>query len=621
MREEEFEFLGMAKPPALPAEVDQVKLVQGIRLKRKKMQQDHEEEFSKEMQNATNYVRDKRGPDIIARHKLECREWILEERQKHEMKRFPESIAGMREAPPEEGAVADDAAKGAQKTDAKGKPVEEEIPVMKTGTTDAVLEILKHINDYTTMWEGRGDRANFEDPVDIELARKEVYPRVEAEIKKIVDQEIENELKNLINLYQPAKGKKGKAGGGKKKKGGKAGGKKGKKKNWVSKAVENQYTSDDACVSDLAMTDHVLLTVAPAYFKDFVGEFAYMGQVQRVQEPFAVAPSAQMVKSMIIEHCVLPLASLHIRQRVKPEMCARSLLIYGPRGTGKSMLARCIATETGAAFFNLSPSVIEGKYTTATHGKTGTDLLIYKVFMVAQYLAAKGGPSIIYIDHVEQVFRKVGGGGKKKKGGGGDPDGPFRLKKILQKGMNQIMRGPESEMKDRILVIGVTDCPFDRFPADYGDLRMRGKPDLSQRPPWAKDMMDSFDFKVWCSFPDCGSRALLIRKFIEAKGVVVDPAKLNISALSIAADGYSAGSLKQTATRVLTSRRIQQLKNRPLQVDEFLGPLSRTDASWPEDWLAFRAFDHEASGEKDRIENYKEKLTKLEGGDDKAKKK
>merc|ERR550537_1442159 len=313
----------------------------------------------------------------------------------------------MREPPPEEGAVADAAAPAA-KPDPKAKPAgEEDIPVMKTGTTDAVLEILKHINDYTTMWEGRGDRANFEDPVDIELARKEVYPKVETEIKQSVDQEIENELKNLINLYQPAKGKKGKAGGGKKGKKAKgAGGKKGKKKNWVSKAVENQYTSDDAVVSDLAMADHVLITVVPAYFKDFVGEFAYMGQVQRVQEPFAVAPSSQMIKSMIIEHCVLPLASLHIRQRVKPEMCAKSLLIYGPSGTGKSMLARCIATETGAAFFNLSPSVIEGKYTTATHGKTGTDLLIYKVFMVAQYLAARGGPSIIYIDHVEQCSGK-----------------------------------------------------------------------------------------------------------------------------------------------------------------------------------------------------------------------
>jgi len=504
--------------------------------------------------------------------------------------------------------------------------------VTKTGTTQAVHDILQHINDYTQNWENpTAERANFEDPVDIELARAEVRPSVEEEMRKLVEQEIEGELQNIKKLYEAPK-KKGKAGGGKKGKKAKGGGaKKGKKKNWVNKTVEQKYVGsggDDGCVGELAGFG-MLGTVTPAYFKDFVGEFAYMGQVQRVQEPFAVAPSSQMIKSMIIEHCVLPLASLHVRTRLDdpeklkqgaPRMVARSLLIYGPRGTGKSMLARCIATETGAAFFNISPSVIEGKYTMSTSGKTGPDELIYKTFMVSQYLASYGGPSIIYIDQVDKVFRKVGGGGKKKKGGGGDPDGPFRIKKILQKMFAQIITGPESQLKDRILVIGVTDAPFDRFPNDSNEIRMRGKPDLSQRPPWAKDLMDTFDFKVWCSFPDCGSRALLIRKFIEAKGVVVDPAKINISALSIAADGYSAGSLKQTVNRVLTSRRIQQLKNRPLQVEEFLGPLSRTDASWPEDWLAFRAFDHEASGEKDRIESYKEKLTKLEGGDDKKKK-
>jgi AAA+ superfamily predicted ATPase len=297
-----------------------------------------------------------------------------------------------------------------------------------------------------------------------------------------------------------------------------------------------------------------------------------------------------MIKSLLIEHCVLPLASLHVRQRVKPEMTARSLLIYGPRGTGKSMLARAIATEAGAMFFDISPHVIEGQY---TQGKAGPDMLVYKVLCVAQDLS----PSVIYVDNVEQVFIA----GKKKKGGAA-PDTAARIKKVFVAAIKQVKRGADSNREDRVLFIGVTHQPT------FEGVNM-------------KELYETFDFRVWCSFPDCGSRVLLIRKFIEEKDVIVDPAKLNISSLSIAADGYSAGSLKQTVERVLTNRRIQQLKNRPLQVQEFLGPLSRTHFSWPEDWLAFREFDHEASGEKMRIEDMQNKLQKLEGADDPKKKK
>ncbi|OLP83222.1 hypothetical protein AK812_SmicGene36039 [Symbiodinium microadriaticum] len=39
-------------------------------------------------------------------------------------------------------------------------------------------------------------------------------------------------------------------------------------------------------------------------------------------------------------------------------------------------------------------------------------------------------------------------------------------------------------------------------------------------------------------------------------------------------------SWNEQVDRVLTARRVQQLKNRPLKVQEFIGPLSRTAFCW-----------------------------------------
>jgi len=299
------------------------------------------------------------------------------------------------------------------------------------------------------------------------------------------------------------------------------------------------------------------------------------------------------------------LANINIRMGIKnPDMTARSLLLYGPKGTGKSMLARAIATEAGACFFDISPAVIDGKF---PHPKTGGDLLVYTVHLVAQ----DNSPSVIYIDEVEKVYIA----GKKKKGGA-EPDNPNRIKKALSACIKtQIKRGDQSTAQDQILFIGCTSQPFSPDPLGPKD---------------QKDLISDFDFKVWLSFPDYGSRMLLLRKFMDARinelsggeAARVDPAALNLSSLAIASEGYSAGSLKLAVNRVLTARRVTQLKpsQRPLAVQEFLGPLSRTNCSLPENWVAFRDFDHEASGEKERIEQMQDRLHKLEGGAGDAKK-
>lgn len=102
---------------------------------------------------------------------------------------------------------------------------------------------------------------------------------------------------------------------------------------------------------------------------------------------------------------------------------------------------------------------------------------------------------------------------------------------------------------------------------------------------------------------------------MEEHGLKVDPTKLNLSSLAHISEGYTSGAIKKTVDRVLTQRRITQLRNRPLELTEFLGPLSRTPYCWPEEWKGFREFDHEATGEKERLEKMQADAEKLEGGD------
>ena len=80
---------------------------------------------------------------------------------------------------------------------------------------------------------------------------------------------------------------------------------------------------------------------------------------------------------VILDYCILPLGSKIVRQ-LSP--LVRSVLIAGPRGSGKDTLVNAVCTEVGAVKFDLTAANIVGKYP----GKSGLIMLMHLVSKVSR---------------------------------------------------------------------------------------------------------------------------------------------------------------------------------------------------------------------------------------------
>jgi SpoVK/Ycf46/Vps4 family AAA+-type ATPase len=114
-------------------------------------------------------------------------------------------------------------------------------------------------------------------------------------------------------------------------------------------------------------------------------------------------------------------------------------LLFGPPGTGKTMLAKAIAKEAGASFINVSMSTITSKW-------FGEDEKNVRALFT---LAAKVSPTIIFVDEVDSML------GQRTRVG--EHEAMRKIKNEFMTHWDGLLTKPG----ERILVLAATNRPFD----------------------------------------------------------------------------------------------------------------------------------------------------------------
>ncbi|CAN0910417.1 Outer mitochondrial transmembrane helix translocase [Linum grandiflorum] len=215
---------------------------------------------------------------------------------------------------------------------------------------------------------------------------------------------------------------------------------------------------------------------------------------------FADIGSLEETKESLQELVMLPLRRPDLFKGGLLKPC-RGILLFGPPGTGKTMLAKAIAREAGASFINVSMSTITSKW-------FGED---EKNVRALFSLASKVSPTIIFVDEVDSML------GQRTRVGEHEA-----MRKIKNEFMTH-WDGLATKQGERILVLAATNRPFDLDEA----------------------IIRRFERRIMVGLPSVENREMILKTLLAKEKV---DERLDFKEVANLTDGFSGSDLKNLCT-------------------------------------------------------------------------